>query len=167
MTNDHRGSGRGFACPLPLWSIPSLTYQRHRQGKGRWELALTSTLFQSFFWLVRRVNSAIRERGLRRSAARNYSAPWSRIAPLTRLLFRTRLPARPRRRFVASVPCLRRFRGIPHHLVQAVSAALRLPGTHQRPDAVSKLLNCRSISAACACSSLRLVARPSLVNLRV
>ena len=37
--------------------------------------------------------------------------------------------------------------------LRAVSAALRLPGTHQRPDAVSKLLNCRSSCSRCSCAS--------------
>ena len=39
------------------------------------EQSVHRPLSQSVFWLDRRVNSAIRERGLRRSAARNYSAP--------------------------------------------------------------------------------------------
>ena len=39
------------------------------------EQSVHRPLSQSVFWLDRRVNSAIRERGLRRSATRNYSAP--------------------------------------------------------------------------------------------
>ena len=38
----------------------------------------------------------------------------------------------------------RDFRGFPHHIIQVALGALRLLGTHQRPDSVSKLLNCRS-----------------------
>ena len=75
------------------------------------------------------------------------------IALQGRQIASERLCGHPRRRFVASVPCLRHFRGIPRHLVQSVSAALRLPGTHQRPDAVSKLLNCRSSRSRCSCAS--------------
>lgn len=39
------------------------------------EQSVHRPLSQSFVRIVRRVNSAIRERGLRRSATRNYSAP--------------------------------------------------------------------------------------------
>ena len=75
--------GMGYGIPMgevvvlahgnPIPSPPALA----DLGKERVDGSLRShrPSSQSVFWLDRRVNSAIRERGLRRSAARNYSAP--------------------------------------------------------------------------------------------
>ena len=58
----------GFLLTLVLFIWLMRRLIRHFQR-------LLNTKNPSVFWLDRRVNSAIRERGLRRSAARNYSAP--------------------------------------------------------------------------------------------
>ena len=76
-----RSTSPGNPCPSP----PALA----DLGKERVDGSLRShrPSSQSFFWLDRRVNSAIGERGLRRSAARNYFAPVvtdSYIDPSTR-----------------------------------------------------------------------------------
>ena len=49
--------------------------RRLGQGKGRWSRASIDPCSSLVYSVARRVNSAIRERGLRRSATRNYSAP--------------------------------------------------------------------------------------------
>ena len=67
------------AHALPSWFPRPRNAETTRgdTGKERVDGSLRShrPSSQSFFWLDRRVNSAIRERGLRRSATRNYSAP--------------------------------------------------------------------------------------------
>lgn len=49
--------------------------RRLEQRKGRWSRASIDPCSSLVYSVARRVNSAIRERGLRRSATRNYSAP--------------------------------------------------------------------------------------------
>mgnify|MGYP007107914041 CR=1 FL=1 len=77
-----QGSGVGGRHPpargsqkAPRRQSPNLPSLRHRQGKGRWSRASIDPCSSLVYPIARRVNSAIRERGLRRSAARNYSAP--------------------------------------------------------------------------------------------
>lgn len=63
--------GMGYGIPIP--SPPALADLSKERVDGSLRSHRPSS--QSFFWLDRRVNSAIRERSLRRSATRNYSAP--------------------------------------------------------------------------------------------
>lgn len=58
----------------------------------------------------------------------------------------------------------RDFRSFPHHIIQVALGALRLPGMHQRPDAVSKLLNCRSSCSRCSLPSRTVRARLRILN---
>lgn len=62
--------------PRPWESLPQpFRTRRLEQGKGRWSRASIDPCSSLVYSVARRVNSAIRERGLRRSATRNYSAP--------------------------------------------------------------------------------------------
>ena len=92
----------------PPWFHPEINLPRRLgQGKGRWSRASIDPYPSLVLSADRRVNSAIRERGLRRSAARNYSAPVvadCSIDPPTRIgrtSFALRLRLRRRSRLAA------------------------------------------------------------------
>jgi len=84
----------------PRRQTPNQPSSRLGQGKGRWSRASIDPCSSLVYSIDRRVNSAIRERGLRRSATRNHSAPVvtdCSIDPSTRTV-RTSFALRPRLR---------------------------------------------------------------------